>query len=184
MRHPRWHFTFSRYWTAFQYLTEPIKQFGWIIDEVRRARTVSTPCPWMVNTSLRAPISISRFSKTILPRYHGPPRTGGTILAKPVFTVLWSLSIPVMAKSPSLPPRYCEPSYQPNWTKKEDESRCRGSPSFFQSQNGHSQSPVFSELTGVLEPIDNKKGTLIKDSSFGGVYVTRTRDPLRDRQVF
>ena len=49
---------------------------------------------------------------------------------------------------------------------------------------GTPKSDAFSKLTSVLEPIDNKKGTLIKDSSFGGVYVTRTRDPLRDRQVF
>ena len=33
------------------------------------------------------------------------------------------------------------------------------------------------------KPYQSKKGTLA-DSSFGGVYVTRTRDPLRDRQVF
>ena len=57
-------------------------------------------------------------------------------------------------------------------------------PPFSCLKMGTPKSDAFSELTGVLEPIDNKKGTLIKDSSFGGVYVTRTRDPLRDRQVF
>ena len=30
----------------------------------------------------------------------------------------------------------------------------------------------------------NKKGDILADISRGGVYVTRTRDPLRDRQVF
>ncbi len=29
-----------------------------------------------------------------------------------------------------------------------------------------------------------KTGDIHKDISCGGVYVTRTRDPLRDRQVF
>ena len=32
--------------------------------------------------------------------------------------------------------------------------------------------------------LNKKTGVILADNSRGGVYVTRTRDPLRDRQVF
>ena len=44
----------------------------------------------------------------------------------------------------------------------------------------------YQKKYGIIILCSNKKttGDILADISRGGVYVTRTRDPLRDRQVF
>ena len=41
---------------------------------------------------------------------------------------------------------------------------------------------IFSQLFSIAP--NKTTGDILEDISRGGVYVTRTRDPLRDRQVF